>query len=89
MLSSSATSEPIDPLEVVRAVLPVLQVGIQVRVHRHPFARRGLPGAYRVAGALSQVQPGEKIGLPAAVVAFAGGTRREDVVLGRADRVAP
>ena len=42
--------------------------------------------AYRVPVALFQVQPGEKIRLPPAVVALAGGARRKDVVLDRPDR---
>ena len=37
MLSSNADQRTHHPLEIVQAVLPVLQVGVQIRVHSRPF----------------------------------------------------
>ena len=69
------------PLEAVQAVLPVLQVGVQILIHDCPLSLRPLGRSVPRGRRLSEVQSGEEIGLPAAMVAFARIAGHEDVVL--------
>src|ERR1700753_3460611 len=64
------------PLEVVQPVLPVLLVVVQIRVHAGSLPRSGPV----------EVDSGEQIGLPTALIAIAGVARGQNVVLLRDDR---